>query len=234
MSSPPRLLTLPEEFVLLSHLESGKVRDHDQMSFGCAAAELGELALRRKVLIRPRKSRKFGIDFYRPQGDIELLDTGRTGLVWADGLLADLEVSAAGPDPVTVREWVRQRRREALDLHREALTERGLLLHRPHRFPGKDRYHPHAVTRDALIDEVRACIHDPSRLDAHLLFLCDLVDASGRVRDLGIRTSWRVALNWLRRAGAVVESLPEELQDVRQVLRLLVPGRKSSGFEFED
>ncbi|WP_406404220.1 GPP34 family phosphoprotein [Streptomyces sp. NBC_00879] len=45
MSGPaPWYLSLPEEFVLLSHLESGTVHDAAQTAFGCAAAELGELA----------------------------------------------------------------------------------------------------------------------------------------------------------------------------------------------
>ncbi|GAA3979775.1 hypothetical protein GCM10022384_31510 [Streptomyces marokkonensis] len=211
--------------MLLSYLASGKVQDSGQASFGCAAAELGELALRRKLLLRPRKTRKkFGVEFYRYPRDIELLETGRTGLVWADALLAELEVHASEPEPVLLRQWLRRRRREALALHRETLTRRGLLLHRPTRL-GRDRYYPCVVTRAALIDEIRACYIDQRRLDARLLLLCDLVEAAEMRDELSLRLTWRQWLGWSRRAG-VVESVPEELRETSWMLRLMVPSRK--------
>ncbi|QHC23302.1 hypothetical protein [Streptomyces sp. GS7] len=84
-------LTLPEEFALLSLAETGKVIDSGQAEVGCAVVELGELALRGKLVIRTRQSTVFGLDVYHPyRAEIELVDTGSTSLAWADELLAEL------------------------------------------------------------------------------------------------------------------------------------------------
>lgn len=225
----PRYLSLPEEFVLLSHTaDSGRVRDIDRMSFGCAAAELGELALRRKLLVRARKFWKFGVEVYWHQGEIQLLDTGRTGLGWADALLAELAVSASGPKPVTVYRWLRRHRREALPRHREALTARGSLRREPGRLLGKERHYPDPVARDVLINEVRATYDGYRPLDEHMLFLCDLLEGSGLQKELGLSLSWRRRLERARGIGAV-ESLPEDLRDTSTVLGFMVPSRTSKG-----
>ncbi|MGH3166826.1 MAG: GPP34 family phosphoprotein [Trebonia sp.] len=124
-----RPLSLPEEWVLLSRKESGKTRDPGQAVAGCTAAELGELALRRKLLVRSRKFTVLGFEAYRPyRAEILLLDTSRTGLPRADELLADLErCPASGQGRLSVMPWLRRRRRQAFTLHRNALAERGVL-----------------------------------------------------------------------------------------------------------
>jgi Golgi phosphoprotein 3 (GPP34) len=157
------LPSLPEEWSLLSFTDSGKVRDSNQAVAGCAAAELGELALRRKLLVRSRKSNIFGFDVYRTSpAEIQVIDTSRTGLPWADELLADLErrcVSEQGR--LSLRQWLRQRR-NAFFLHRDALAERGVLRHAPGKRSGpfrpfsSERYYPDPGVRDALITELRA------------------------------------------------------------------------------
>ncbi|MFH9728876.1 GPP34 family phosphoprotein [Streptomyces sp. NPDC017260] len=221
-------MTLPEEFVLLAHSPSGKVRGSAQASFGCAAAELGELALRRKVLLRPRVSRTFGIETYGCPRGIDLLGTGRTGLAWADALLAELEVCTSEPEPVTLRQWLRRRGGAAPAPHREALTERGHLLHKPSRLPGRDRYHPCTATRAALVDEIRGGCSGRRGLDAHLLLLCDLAEAAGTGRSLSLRLTWRQWLDWSRRTG-VLESVPEDLRDTSELFRFMVPSPEDQG-----
>jgi len=228
-----RYLSLPEEFVLLSHWGSGRVHDSAQTAFGCAAAELGELALRRKLLVRPHKSRKFGFEVYRHKGEIHLLETDRadrTGLAWADELLAGLETrSAHEPRPITVQRWLRQRHREAFALHREALTGRGVLRRERGRFLGKDRYYPDPAVRNALINEVSAAHTGRIPLDEHLLFLCDLLEAAELTKDFGLRLTRRQRLDRGRGIGSA-GSLPEALRDTSTVLAFSLPKREGSDF----
>lgn len=229
---PPRNLSLPEEFVLLSHLASGKVHGSARAVIGCAAAELGELALRRKLLVRSRKSRMLGFDVYRTHGvEIELLDSGPTGLAWADELLAELQQhgSAAGHGRVRLPGWFR-RHHQGFSLHRAALAARGVLRPRPgrhtglFRFPARQRHYPDHVVRDALIAEVRAAAGEQSRIDEHMLFLSDLVETVGLSKDLGATMSTRRRLDRARGVGAV-EHLPEDLRDTSSALAALVPTR---------
>jgi hypothetical protein len=222
---------LPEEFALLSLTDSGKTRDSAQAVVGCAAAELGELALRRKLLVRSRKFTMFGFDAYRPHpAEIQLLDTSRTGLAWADELLAELERRCASEHGrVILRQWLRQRR-EAFSLHRDALAERGVLRHKPgrhsglFRFFGRERYYPGSAARNALITAVRVANSGQSRLDEHMLFLSDLVGIAGLDKDLGIELRLRHRLDRGRGVGTV-ESLPEDLRDTSAVLASSVPKR---------
>ncbi|MFG2025924.1 GPP34 family phosphoprotein [Streptomyces sp. NPDC048825] len=225
-------LSLPEEFVLLSHLASCKVHGSARAVIGCAAAELGELALRRKLLVRSRKSKMLGFDVYRLHGvEIELLDTGPTGLVWADALLAELQQHCSASEHGRVRlHWWFRRHHQAFSLHRAALAERGVLRPEPgertglSRFPASQRHCPDRALRDALIAEVRAAGSEHRRLDEHMLFLCDLVEAVGLSKDLGAPMSLRRRLDRGRGVGAV-ESVPEELRDTSSALAALVPTR---------
>lgn len=233
MSAPaPRYLCLPEEFLVLSHLDSGKVRDSHQTAFGCAAAELGELALRRKLLLRTRKFRKFGVEIYRLKAEIQLLDTGRTGLVWADELLAELERrSDSALKPIALGRWLIQRRRAAFRLHRNALTERGVLLRKPGRFlSSRQRHYPNRGVRNTLINQIRAAHSGQSPLDEHMLFLYDLVEGTELSKDLGLGLSWRHSLDRARdRAHGVgaEEFVPEDLRDTSAVLSGSVSIRRS-------
>ncbi|MBC3993741.1 GPP34 family phosphoprotein [Streptomyces sp. AC563] len=222
--SPPQPLSLPEEFVLLSHLETGRVHETKQTSYACAAAELGELALRRALLVRPRKTRKLGIEFYGGPGEMELLDPEPTGLGWADALLAELvQATATAPKPVTARRWLRRRGSAALSLHRAALTERGLLHHRPGALFRKERYYPERGARDALINVVRAAYDGRGPLDAHLLFLCQLVESAQLKRDFGL-TRWRH--QHIDSSRVPAPRLPEDLRDTFNALRTHVPSRE--------
>jgi hypothetical protein len=225
-----RHLSLPEEFVLLSHLPSGKVHGTARAAIGCAAAELGELALRRRLLIRTRKWRRFGFDVYRAHGiEIELLDTGPTGLVWADELLSQLQqrCSASGNGRFKLRRWFRHRDR-AFSLHRDALAARGLLVPKSGwntgLFGAKPRHHPHPQLRDALIAEIRAANGEHSRIDERMLFLRDIVETVGLGKELGAPMSTRAKLDRARGAGAV-EFLPEDLRDTSAALVVPVPRR---------
>ncbi|MFF5717518.1 GPP34 family phosphoprotein [Streptomyces buecherae] len=228
--SPPQPLTLPEEFVLLSHLESGRVLDAEQTAIACAAAELGELALRRKLLVRARKTRKFGVEIYSyspsKSGEITLLGTEPTGIGWADTLLAELHQAAAGDQPLNLLRWLRRRRRVALSLHRAALTDRGLLRHEPRGLLRKERYHADRDARNALVATVRAVHDERIPLDAHLLFLCDLVRKAELMDDLGLTLPF-----FQRLARALgpdpADQLPEDLRDTSRMLTVWVPSRKS-------
>jgi len=229
MSVPSlRHLSLPEEFVLLSHLANGKVHGSVRAVIGCAAAELGELALRRKLLVHSRKSKWFGFDAYRMHGvQIELLDAGPTGLVWADALLAELHqhCSASKHGRARLHRWFGHRP-QAFSLHRDALAKRGILLPQPGGptglFRTRQRHYPHHVLRDALIAEVRAASDEQSRIDEHMLFLSDLVETVGLGKELGARMSVRRKLDRSRGVGAV-EFLPEDLRDTSSALIAAVP-----------
>lgn len=224
----PRPLSLPEEFVLLSHMPSGKVHGSARAVIGCAAAELGELALRRRLLLRVRKWRGLGVDIYQTHGvEIELLDTGPTGLGWADGVLSELRRSASGNGRVKAVRWFRHRH-EAFSQHREALVARGVLTPESGGFPGFSRtgrgHYPNAGLRNALIAEIRAAGGEQGRIDEHLLFLRDLTETVQLSRALGIPMAMRERMDRARGAGAL-ESVPEELRDTSSALAGLVPSR---------
>lgn len=231
MSVPaPRYLSLPEEFVLLSHLPSGKVHGTARAAIGCAAAELGELALRRKLLLRTRKWRKLGFDIHRMHNiEIELLDTVPTGLVWADECLSELQerCSASENGRFKLRLWFRHRD-QAFSLHRDALAGRGVLTPTAGWgtgfFGATPRHYPHAGLRDALIAEIRAALGEHSRVDGHMLFLRDIVETVGLGRELGVPMSVRDRLNRARGAGGM-EFLPEDLRDTSAALIVQVPTR---------
>jgi hypothetical protein len=232
---PPRPLSLPEEFVLLSYRDSGTLHDSAQAAVGCAAAELGELALRRKLLVRSRKTKILGFDVYRLHGaEIQLLDTSRTDVPWIDELLAELERRAgAEHGRVRLNRWLRQHR-EAFTLHRGALAERRALHHKPGGYPGpfrilgREHYYPDNAVRDALIAEVRAATSGQSRFDEHTLFLHDLVEATELSKSLGVTSSLRQRLDRGRGVGAV-EFLPEDLRDTSSVLASSVSMRSRHG-----
>jgi hypothetical protein len=227
-----RPLSLPEEWVLLSLKESGKTRDPGCAVVGCAAAELGELALRQKLLVRSRKFNTFGFHGYRPYpAEIQLLDTSRTGLPWADELLADLELRrASGQGRLPLKPWLRQRRRQAFTLHRNALAERGALRHTPgarfvpFRIFKPERHYPDPAVRNALITEMRAVGSGQSRLDERALFLSDLVGSSELYKDLGVTLKMPHRLDRARGTGTVAY-VPEDLRDTSAVLALYVPER---------
>ncbi|KUM99560.1 hypothetical protein AQI95_38170 [Streptomyces yokosukanensis] len=218
-------LTLPEEFALLSLAETGRAIDSRQAEAGCTVAELGELALRGRLLIRTRKFKVFGLDTYRPyRAEIELIGNGSTALAWADELLAELAELAEEDGAVVPHRWVR-RHRNAFQRHRGALIARGLVRH----MPGagvlrRDRYHPEPAVRRGLVEAVRLAHAGEHRLDAHMMFLSDMVSSSQLTRDLG--GSWRTRhkLDRARGTGAVA-SVPEPLRDTSAVLAALVPKR---------
>ncbi|MGI5121967.1 GOLPH3/VPS74 family protein [Marinactinospora thermotolerans] len=235
MPAPPQL-SLPEEFLLLSHHRHGDVHDPHQTAIGCAAAELGELALRRRLRVAPqRKGRLFGFEVYfttgRTLGRIHLLDLAPTGLAWADGLLAELERLAASSrnGPIRLRTWLRQRGGEALRLHRRVLVERNLLFHHPGFVPGEDGHHyPDVAVRAMLVSRLRAATGERIPLDERTLLLLDLVDEAELNEDLGLSLSTRQRLDRARGVGAVT-ALPEDVRDTSTVLSMSIPSRKRSG-----
>jgi len=225
---PARLLSLPEEWTLLSLTDSGKVRDSNQAVVGCVAAELGELALRRKLLVRSRKFKIFGFDGYRTSpAEIQVIDTSRAGLPWADELLADLERRRVSEQRLSLGQWLRQRR-EAFSLHLDALAERGVLRRAPgtrsvpFRFLSSERYYPDPAVRDTLIAELRAAGSGQNQLDEHMVFLSDLVSSSLLNKDLGIELRVSQRLDRGRGVGTV-GSVPEDLRHTSAVLASSVP-----------
>lgn len=229
--APLQRLSLPEEFALLSYGENGRVPNSRQTAAGCAAAELGELALRRRLLVRPRKTRKLGVDIYQLRGEIELSpntpNTPHAGLTWAEDLLAALwtRTSALTPRPLTVTRWLRERGREALALHTSALVERGVLRHRPGTLLTRTRHHPDTALRTALIDGVCAVRAEQVPLDEHMLFLCGLLDGADLTKDFGLTMTRPQRLERARGIGAA-GALPEALRDTSTVLGFSLPGRQ--------
>ena len=222
--APPRYMSLPEEFVILSHLKYGKVHNVHQTAIGCAAAELGELALRRKLTVRG-KGKKLALGVvYQGRSRIHLLDTSHTGLVWADELLVELErCSASEHDPVDLLRWLRRPSQTALLWHREALIKRGLLQYKTRGLFGSGRHYPDSVVRDALINDARAA-YAGRTLDEHMLFLCDLLVGAELTKDLGLTMSLREGFGRMRGTGATA-SFPEDLRGTSTALGMYVPSR---------
>lgn len=212
-------LSLPEEFLLLCHIESGEVLDAEQARIGCAVAELGELALRRRLQAVPDKKFKvFGIDAYWRSGRIRLLDTTPTGLAWADGILAELERrTTAEGESLDLREWLLLRGEDAFLHHRSALLDRTVLLH-DH---SGELHYADAALRNAFIARLRAVVAEQAPLDEHMLFLWDLVDASDVAEHLGLRLRPRQRLDRAKGSGAVA-ALPEDVRDTSTVLSFAI------------
>ncbi|RCG26727.1 hypothetical protein DTL70_06660 [Streptomyces diacarni] len=224
----PQPLSLPEEFALLSHLPSGKVHGKLRAVAGCAAAELGELALRRRVLVRPRETTVLGVRAQiTHRAGLELLDISPTGLPWADEVLAELSrfpVSREGW--INIRQWLRERRRHAFGVHTAVLMERGVLRQRSGVLGGK-RCVPDEGVRGAVVAQLRAIGSGQRAVDAHGLFLCDLIRAVGLHRTLRVPMGLRTTPYRSRGAGSA-ESVPEELRCASSALVALVPSRDTS------
>lgn len=243
MSAPPQL-SLPEEFLLLSYHRYGDVHDREQTAVGCAAAELGELALRRRLRVTPRKSKVFGFEFYSLSGKIQVLDLAPTGLAWADDLLAELERLAASRrrhtasgvaptgsqrKPIRLHKWLRLRGHDALLLHTKALTERSVLFHSPGFRPGdEERHYPDVAVRNALISRLWAVTNERVPMDEHMLLLLELVGSARLNQDLGLTLSMRQRLDRARGIGAVA-ALPEDMRDTSTVLSMSIPSRNRGG-----
>ncbi|GAA0346837.1 GPP34 family phosphoprotein [Streptomyces blastmyceticus] len=245
-------LSLPEEFALLSLADTGKTIDSGQATGGCAVAELGELALRGKLLLRQRVHKVFGWNAIRQITHvIELVDRTPVGLAWADELLAEL---ANEPGAVSLTKLLRRRYRwrNAFHWHRDALVAQGLVRHVPRRGLFRQaRYIPDPTVRNRLIEEVRLATEilrdtgEGRRLDVHTKFLSDMVIRGELAKDLGVvkGRGWRVNVMFLdgllnrelwsarrraqnRAAGVgALDSIPEPLRYTSEALADLVPKR---------
>ncbi|AXK34747.1 hypothetical protein DVA86_20920 [Streptomyces armeniacus] len=225
-AAAPQRLSLPEEFVLLSHLPDGRVHGKARAVIGAAAAELGELALRGRLAVRAKKTKVFGFEGYQMHGvDIELLDTTLTGLAWADALLAELgeQCAASGGSRVRLNRWFR-RHHGAFALHRDALAARGLLRPggRAGLFTSRLRHHPDPGLREALVADVGAARSGQAPLDAHMLFLVDLTETVRLREAMGIRHNTRWLLDRARGIGTAA-AVPEEMRDTSAALAARVP-----------
>ncbi|RKT84274.1 Golgi phosphoprotein 3 (GPP34) [Saccharopolyspora antimicrobica] len=222
----PLPLSLPEEFVLLSQRETGEVRYEPATSFGCAAAELGELLLRGKIRIWHKERRLFGRAVLIGSGKIELVDSGSTGLVWAEEVLNGLvRRQAAKSKPVTVTSWARHRSSDALNQHRSALLARGLLAHAPPESRRKpDRYFPHPGAREALLAELHASIAGHRPFDGRTFVLTQLANADGLSSEMRRGLSVRTVLK-TKQFGDV----PPSLLRATSALTSAIPSPSTSG-----
>lgn len=218
-TQPPQVSSLPEEFLLLSHLDSGEVPNLGRISAGCAAAELGELALQGRLRVVPRKKSKlFGFFLYSGPGTIRLLDAAPTGLAWADDLLTELEVrTAAKGGPISLYKWIGSRRSEAFSLHRAALTDRGVLRHSEQ----ADRDYPDAALRNTLIRQLQAANSELAPMDEHMLLLRETVCGAGLYLHLELTTSIRQRLDQARGIGATAV-IPEAIRDTGTMLDMIL------------
>ncbi|QUG99553.1 GPP34 family phosphoprotein [Saccharopolyspora erythraea] len=227
---PSHPLALPEEFLLLAHRESGKVRESARVAAGCAAAELGDLALRGRLLVRVGHASLLSSRLFWPEPtEIELLAVESTGLAWADNVLAELlQWIEAGP--VSLNRWVR-RHKGAFQYHRAALVGRGLLRPGPgtglSRLLGRQHHYPDQALRHRLIAELRATTTGRRVLDERLLFLSDLMAAVGLHDELGIgKWGFPHRMNPDRGIG-VVTFRPEAMRDTSYALASAVPPASS-------
>lgn len=230
-SAPP--MTLPEEFLLLCHDRYGNVHAYDRTVAGCAAAELGELALRHRLRVVPnRKIKLFGFESYASSGKIRMLDLTPTGLAWADDLLEELgRLSAprgrtdSDPDQaesprrlIRLHKWLRLRGDQAFFLHRDAMIENSLL------FPGagsaeedEEFHYPDSGVRNLLIDRLQAVNSEKVPMDERSLLLLDLVGDVGLEDELGLTLTIRQRLDHARGIGRVA-AIPEDMRDTSTLL----------------
>jgi hypothetical protein len=223
------LLTLPEEFALLSLTDDGAVIDPGQARVGCALAELGDLALRGKLLVRYRRLKLLGvIDVYVPSRvEIELIDTTPVGVPWADELLAEL--ARTGETVVTYKALRRRlRRRDAFLWHRDDLVTRGLIQYvlEKRRFRrDRDRYRPDLAVRATLIKDLGSATSREHPMDAHMMLLSAMVIRSELNGDLGIPAPRRRRGQDRADRGGAAEAGPEQLRVAIAMLAWLVPKR---------
>ncbi|GGO60610.1 hypothetical protein GCM10012289_00880 [Nonomuraea cavernae] len=239
--SAPVQLSLPEEILLLSY-RNGVAYDDERSAIACAGAELGELALRRRVQVTARKFRLFGVQVYG-SGAIRVLDPAPTGLAWADELMAELERleksrrrlmpfatarTSSESRPVSLDKWLRLRGDKALLLHREALTERRVLFHSPGSRPRQEeRHYPDPSVRNELISRLRAVGDGRVPLDEHMLLLLNLMAEAGLNDELGLTSSTSQRFNRVHGNGAA-GALSEEMRETSAMLAVSI-SRRSRG-----
>ncbi|MFF4616467.1 GOLPH3/VPS74 family protein [Nonomuraea jabiensis] len=240
--SAPVRMSLPEEILLLSY-HYGVAYDDGRCAIACAGAELGELALRRRLQVTARKFRLFGVQVYVWSGAIRVLDPAPTGLAWADELMAELERlgnsrrrlmpfatarTSSESGPVSLDKWLRLRGDKALLLHREALTERRVLFHSPGFRPRQDeRHYPDPSVRNELINRLRAVGDGGVPLDEHMLLLLNLVAEAGLNDELGLTSSTSQRFDRVHGKGAA-GTLSEEIRETSAMLAVSV-SRRSRG-----
>ncbi|MEV0589864.1 GOLPH3/VPS74 family protein [Nonomuraea cavernae] len=240
--SAPVRLSLPEEILLLSY-RYGVAYDDERSAIACAGAELGELALRRRVQVTARKFRLFGVQVYVWSGAIRVLDPAPTGLAWADELMAELERlgnsrrrlmpfatarTSSESRLVSLDKWLRLRGDKALLLHREALTERRVLFHSPGFRPRQEeRHYPDPSVRNELISRLRAVGDGGVPLDEHMLLLLNLVAEAGLNEELGLTSSTSQRFDRAHGNGAA-GALPEEMRETSAMLAVSI-SRRSRG-----
>lgn len=207
--------SLPEEFLLLSHHSYGGLPDPQKTGAGCAAAELAELALHRRLRVTPEKKRRMlGFDFHSPPNSVHLTDPTPTGLAWADDLLEELGyLTASQGNGIHLDTWLRMRLHTSLSLHREALIERiGPFPTVKH----KNRY-PHSHVCDVLITWLRDAAEEWFSIDERTLFLSDLADGAGLSQEFGAALTIFQRINRARGTGAVA-AVPEYLRVTSMIL----------------
>ncbi|GAA4862483.1 GPP34 family phosphoprotein [Saccharopolyspora cebuensis] len=212
------VLTLPEEMALLLHLAGGTPASRRQASAACAAAELAELALRGRIVVRSRPVVVGGVQVpLVRRAEIEPRGTGWTGLEWADGVLAEL--ARRGPGPIPLRPWVV--RRDQLPHHREVLIARGLMRRLPGGLLVRDRHLPDPVLARVSVRRIAAA---GQRVDGRGLLLSDLVAAAELVGDLALPEPGDDRMNDERGFGRW-SFRPEHLRDTSFLLASAVPKR---------
>lgn len=206
-------LTLPGAFVLLMQKPNGSKYHNSMAPPVVAAAELGELALRERVALEDKK--------------IHLRDTSPSGTEWVDHVLAELDKKTNhGNKPLGVHRWVSLRGNSILRKHRDVLVGRELLDHEQDSVLGvpRNRYVPHAATRDGILDEMHRATRE-ERCDDRLALLCSLVHASTAASSLGFDRQERAKLEEISKGEALAKSVQ---QTVAVLTAVALPGAAAS------
>lgn len=230
---PPSVhLTLPEQIVLLSY-RYGAAHDGGRSAIACAGAEIGELVLRGRVKVAGPKHKSRGFELFLWPGVIQVVDATPTGLAWADELLGELERHSSSwwrlPFPgmpptgseggvVALDKWFRLRGDEALLRHRDALTERGVLIPSPGFQPGQEeRHYPDPTVRNELISWLRAVHAGRVPLDGPTMLLLTLLEQTRLDDELGLTSPAGRLFDGVYGKEAL-EAVPEEVTDISQML----------------
>lgn len=201
MTQDANSLTLPGAFVLLLQKPNGASYRNSMAATVVVAAELGELALQKRVTWQGKQ--------------LHLADATPTGIARLDALLTKIDSRTGhGGKPIGVRSWVAlrgMRGKSTLRKHRAILAEQQFVTREPHKLLGmlpNDRYVPDAEARDAVVGRIRSAAQG-GRYDERTELLCCLVHASSGANTLGFDRDERAKLKEIAQGSELAQSVQQ-------------------------
>lgn len=203
VETSPDELTLPAALVVVFYRETS--RGHDAMAATPAAvtAELSELVLRSRVRIEG--------------GALTVVDSTPTGIRWCDELLAEFsDKTDNGSTAMDLALWTSSPL-DALDPHREAAIETGVLQSRSTRSFGvlkRTEYTAESTVRDEVLGRVRETAQPGSDPAPRTAALAAILHANGLDEKLGLSADEVARLGEIAQSDRVVASIKDLISEV--------------------